>query len=67
MEEVELEFTTSSETAYVVGVARWVDGNASDSLKNSTVYFDDVELIGGDSEEDSNYDIYGLMILMNRN
>lgn len=56
-EEVELEFTTSSETAYVVGVARWVDGNASDSLKNSTVYFDDVELIGGDSEEDSNYDI----------
>ena len=32
-EEVELEFTTSSETAYVVGVARWVDGNASDSTE----------------------------------
>ena len=46
----------------------WVDGNASDSLKNSTVYFDDVELIGGDSEEDSNYRYFnGLMILMNRN
>lgn len=55
-QDVELKFTTDSTTQYTVGIGRWID-SASESLKNSEIYLDNIEIISDEMQEDSQYEI----------
>lgn len=49
-QNVDLSFTTDDQTEYYIGLTRWKQ-NASETLKNSTVYIDDLEIMGPDDTQ----------------
>lgn len=55
-QDIELSFTTESETTYCVGIGRWIE-SATESQKKSEAYLDNVELISNEEQNKDNYEI----------